>query len=379
MKNWIIIHLLLAATFIQAQTYSSLKMEEIGNELNKDCLPTVDSIFRCPDIIKGKALIVTYNQKQEVNHLGISLFSDETKKLINFPVCNFIERIMLELVLEKTIEETKQTLDRFNIRLTKNGVEYGGLSFTSLSDVLAEIRNPVKFSLQKNPTQFEFAAVWEFNEDDQFVVTFPAVRDLIFGTDKKESDELLSSMLFEERNPCGNEENLTSEEISDNDLDYDETKDIFTKKGTEFTLQFINSNTYYKKEGDSFELLFSEDFPEESLSNLIIKDMGALNHTLHITHRMYGHFSPAFDIPLHKFLCIFRDDHDIFTAASLADPTELKLTVILNSKDYNYVHLLLITTSIENIFKEDGVLNANFYSNIPQQSINSLIGDIKQQ
>ena len=376
MKNLILIFLLLAAAFMQAQTYSSLKMEEIGNEIDKDCLPLVDSIFRCPEVIKGKALIVTYNQKQEVNHLGISLFSDETKMLINFPVCNFIERMMLELVLEKTLEETKQKLDRFNISITKNGVEYGGFNFTSLSDVLGEIRNPVKFSLQKNQSQF--AAVWEFNDDDQFVVTFPAVRDLIFGTDKKESDELLSNQLFEERSPCGNEENLTSEEVSDNDLEYDETKDIFTKKGREFTLQFINSNTYYKKEGDSFELLFSEDFPKESLSNLILKDIGTLNHSLHITHRMYGHFSPDFDISLHKFLCFFRDDYDFFTAVSLADAEEMKLTVIMNNRDYNYVHLLIINTSVENIFHKEGVLNANFYSNIPQQSIKSLIGDVKQ-
>ena len=377
MKNWILLLLLLGAAFMQAQTYSSLKMEEIGNEIDKDCLPMVDSIFRCPEVIKGKALIVTYNQKQEVNHLGISLFSDETKMLINFPVCNFIERMMLELVLEKTLDETKKKLDRFNISIKKNGVEYGGFNFTSLSDVLGEIRNPVKFSLQKN--QAQFAAVWEFNENDQFIVSFPAIRDLIFGTDKKESDELLSNQLFEERNPCGKEENLTSEKISDNDLEYDETKDIFTKKGREFTLQFINSNTYYKKEGDSFELLFSEDFPKESLSNLILKDIGTLNHSLHITHQMYGHFSPAFDISLQKFLCFFRDDYDIFTAVSLADPEELKLTVILNNRDYNYVHLLLINTSAENIFHNDGVLNAKFYSNIPQQSIKSLIGDVKQQ
>ena len=377
MKNWILILLLLASAFMQAQTYSSLKMEEIGNEIDKGCLPMEDSIFRCPDVIKGKALIVTYNQKQEVNHLGISLFSDETKKLINFPVCNFIERMMLELVLEKTMDETKQILNRYNINITKNGVEYGEFNFTSLSDVLAEIRNPVKFSLQKNQTQF--AAVWEFNDDDQFVFAFPATRDLIFGTDKKESDELLSNQLFEEGNLCGDEQSPAFDEISEKDLEYDATKNIFTKKGSMFTLQFINANTYYKKSEDSFELLFSEDFPEESLSNLVLKDMGNLNLSLHITHRMYGHFSPAFDISLHKFLCFFRDEYDFFTAVSMADPAELKLTVIMNNKDYNYVHLLLISTPVENIFRNDGVLSANFYSNIPQQSIKSLIGDVNQR
>ena len=377
MKILIITHLLLVVAFIQAQTYASMKMEEIGSEINRDCLPTVDSIFKCPEIINGKSLIVRYNQKQEVNHLGISLFSDETKKLINFPVCTFIERIMLELVLEKTDDDVKQKLDRYKINMTRNGVEYGNISFTSLIDVLAEIRNPVQFSLHKNREQF--AAVWEFNQDNRFVVSFPASRDLIFGTDKKESDELLSNLLFEDHNPCGKDNTLASFEISDKDLLYDPAKNIFTKKGREFILQFITSNTYYKKTADSFELLFSEDYPEESLSNLIINDMGALNHTLHIIHRMYGNFSPHFDVSLHDFLCFFRDDFDVFTAVSLADPKELKLTVVLNNKDYNYVHLLIINTTVENIFREEGVLNANFYSNIPQQSIKRLLDDVRQR
>jgi len=377
MKIWIITHLLLAAALMQAQTYASMKMEEIGNEIDKDCLPTVDSLFKCPDIIEGKSLIVRYNQKHEVSHLGISLFSDETKKLINLPVCTFIERIMLELVLEKTDEDVKQKLDRYKINMIRNGVEYGELGFSSLSEVLAEIRNPVQFTLHKN--QEQFAAVWEFNEDNQFVVTFPASRDLIFGTDKKESDELLSNLLFEDNNHCGKEITFADCEISDKDLLYDSAKNIFTKKGREFTLQFITSNTYYKKIDDSFELLFSEDFPEESLSNLIINDMGTLNHTLHIIHRMYGNFSPHFDVSLHDFLCFFRDDFDVFTAVSLADSKELKLTVVLNNKDYNYVHLLIINTTVENIFREDGVLNANFYSNIPQQNIKRLIDDVRKR
>ena len=375
MKNWIIIPLLLAAAIAQAQTYASLKMEEIGNEIKGNCIPEVDSIFRCPDVIKGKSLIVTYNQKQEVNHLGISLFSEETKKLINYPVCTFIERIMLELVLEKTVDEAKQTLNRYKINMMRDGAEYGTLGFASLSDVLAEIRIPAKFALEKDKEQF--AAIWEFSEDNHFVISFPATRDLIFGTDKKESDELLNASLFDDNIPCG-KDNLEPEQITDQDLQYDQAKNIFTKKGREFTLQFINSNTYYKKSGDSYELLFSEDYPGESLCNLFIKDMENLNHNLHITHRMYGHFSPTFDISLHTFLCKFRDDYDIFAAVSLADPTELKLTVVLNNKDYNYVHLLIINTPVENIFSNEGVLNANFYSNIPQQSIRSLIDDIKQ-
>jgi len=365
----------LVSVFVHAQSYSSLKMEEIGSDITS-CLPQKDSIFDCPDVIKGKSLIVTYNQKNEINHLGISLFSEETKKLINPSVCNFIERIMLELVLEKTSDELVKKLNRFKLNLSKNGITYGKAPFTSLSDVLGEIRNPVQFSLHKEPDKF--AAVWEFNQDDQFILIFPATRDLIFGTDKKESDEQLSASLLEDSSPC-KENDLTVDAISEKDLEFDPSKNIYIRKGQEFTFKFINSNTYYRKVGNTYELLFSEEFPAESLSNLMIKNKDNLSHTLHVIHRMYGHFSPDFDISLKKFICFFQDEYDIFTAVSLLNPKELKLTVILSNKNYNFVHMLLINTPIQAIFTKGGVLNANFYSNIPQQSIKNLIGDIQQK
>ncbi len=376
MKICIVIPLLLAAVFMQAQSYSSLKLEEIGREISKKCLPKTDSIFNCPEVINGKSLIVTYNQRQEITHLGISLFSNETKDLINSSVCNFIERFMLELVLQKTNNDVGKVLSRFKIKLLKNGVEYGNFGFTSLKDALAEIQNPVTFSLHKNKDQF--AAVWEFTPTNMFMMSFPATRDLIFGTDKKESDELLSSSLLDDNILCEKENTAKSEKISEEDLLFDPFKNIFTKKGNTFALPFINSNTYYKKAGDALELIFSEDFPEESLTNLIIRNTGRMEHTLHINHRMYGNFSPDFDISLQKFLCNFQDNYDIFSGISFSDAKEVKLTVILKSKDYNYIHLLLINTSKVNIFKKESVFEADFFSNMPQQNIKNLIGDFKQ-
>jgi hypothetical protein len=374
MKNWITILLLISvSTTIQSQSYSSRKMEEIGSEIPIICLPEVDSIFNCPKIVKGKSLVVNYNQKQEINHLGISLFSNETKELINLPVCNFIERIMLELVLGNTKENVIQKLKRSKLNIEKNGVEYGAFNFSSINNALDGIKTPAKFTLHRESERF--TAVWEYNHSDQFLFSFPASRELIFGTDKKESGELLNNALFENNIPCCESSEIVDNEISKEDLFFNPDNEIFTKKGKEFLIFPINSDIYYEKRENTFELLFSEDFPEESLSNLIIKNTGNFNHKLHITHRMYGHFFPEFDISLNKFLCFFRNDYDIFTGVSSVDSIKLKLTVILQNKDYNYIHLLLIEAPVANIFQSNGMLDANFYSNISQQNIKSLFAD----
>ena len=108
-----------------------------------------------------------------------------------------------------------------------------------------------------------------------------------------------------------------------------------------------------------------------------------MNHKLHVTHRMYGNFSPDFDMPFHEFLCYFQDEYNFYAGASFPDPKKdpnrIKLTAVLRNRDYTYSHLLLITTTVENIFSQDGLLTAEFYSNIPQQSVRSLLRDINNK
>jgi len=360
-------------TLTLAQSYSSVKMEALGSEIPEDCLPVRDGIFNCPAVIKEKSLVVQYNADHEINHLGISLFSNETKELLNLPVCTFIERIMLELVLEQSNNDLIQKLDRLRLSLQKNGRTYGESGFTSIRSVLEEIQLPAQFSLVREDNKF--AAIWKYNQDDQLVFTFPVSRELIFGTDKKESDDLLNRSLFDSGRLC-RENTITTDMVKEADLMFDSEKNIFTRKGAEFMLPVINANTYYQKKGGVFELLFSKDFPAESFTNLVVNNMNVMNHKLHVTHRMYGDFSPDFDISLHEFLCYFMEEYDFFSAATSSDNKQMKLTVILRNKEYNYIHLLLVSAPVENVFSYNGLLTAEFYSNIPQQSIRRLIGDL---
>jgi hypothetical protein len=217
---WIIALLFISnVTNTHAQTYSSAKMEELGSDIPADCLPSTNSIFDCPKIIKNKSLVVNFNQAHEISHLGISLFSDETKELLNLPVCNFIERMMLELVLETSTENLTHKLDRLKLTLTKNGLPYGEVRFPSISNVLEEIQMPAQFSILKEDDRY--AAVWKYNREDQFVFTFPASHELIFGTDKKESDDILNKSLFENGRLCQGKNSATAAMMTEANLSLD--------------------------------------------------------------------------------------------------------------------------------------------------------------
>jgi hypothetical protein len=371
--RFIHIFLLLACTApaLQAQTYFSRKLAEIGELFPYRCLPETDSIFYCGKILVRKPLVVKYNLKNEIEHLGVSLFSRETKEMINLPICNFVERIMLELVLQKTKAEAVETLTDYQVQLKKNKIEYGKAGFTSIRNVLENISQPVRFTILK---ETNYTVIWEYG-NELLSMSFPASRKLIFGTDKKESDEELNSRLLLSNYTSCQSRSPEIIDYTEETFTPDIERKIVIRKGKSFLSKIINNDTYFIKSDDQYKLLLSKEYPEESLSNLIIENLENPGLKLNITHRMYGFFSPDFEIELKDFICYFKDNFNFYTASSGVNAGILKLTVVIHNTDFNYAHLLLITTPVENLFQENGIIKADFYSNIPQHNIKNLYAD----
>ncbi|MCL2650087.1 MAG: hypothetical protein FWD60_03545 [Candidatus Azobacteroides sp.] len=366
--NCVVLLLICATQFLQAQTCLSRKLSEIGELFPKICLPPKDSIFNCPQITKGKSFIVQYNHKNEIEHLGVSLFSPATKEMINLPVCNFIERIMLELLLQKSTADVRSKLEEYQINLHRNGVEYGRGAFISLSRLLSDIQNPTRFIINKDAV---YIAVWEFGNNEQFLLSFPASRELIFGTDKKESDTSIGELLVND--DCA--ENFTAgalETIAANELTPVAGTDLYKRKGDIFMIDKINTDTWYQRSDTLYRLVFDSAYPYESLANLVLTKQIKNSLLLKITHRMYGGFTPEFTIPLNRFFCLFDKGFTAYCLLRRTDPKSVKILVILHNHDFNYFHLLDMQTTVEQLFKSGGILTADFYTNIPLHNLKSL-------
>lgn len=356
---------------VQSQTYSSVKLSEIGEYLPAKCLPPTDSIFDCRQIISGKSLSIKYNSKKEIEHLGVSLFSPEMKEMINLPVCNFIERFLLELLLQKTTAAITQRLDEYSVSI--EGKNIGGQksihSVQSISAVLNKMQGTVKFLLQQEGTNY--TAIWELPNNEIFTITFPASRELIFGTNKKESDRKLGELLTESH--CSKIKNETYRITPDDVKPASFDKAVFERRGSFFMLPKLNSDKYYYCDADkNFYPLNADNYPAVSLKNLLL--IPQLNTTLrlHLTHRQYGNFTPEFDIKLCDFICFFQSGFDSYCHVENPESGVLQATIILHNKAFNYIHLLNITTDTGTIFQENGILNAELYSNIPQHNIKNL-------
>jgi len=352
-------------------TFSVKKLEDIASQLPAKYLIDRDTIVIFPEICESKPFVIQYNDKKQVSHLGISMFSKELKELINEPVCNFVERFLLELVLAADGKAIVSLLNHHDILLQKNGRKFGEGNVNSIQAILNEITDPVRFTFSKDDKSYSF--FWEYGLQDLFAIQFPLNRELITGTNRVEADNVLFDQLQD--NNCKNLPALADNLFDSAKLStYDGT--VFVCKGDSFMLGSINENTYYRKAARGYELIFDAKYPSESLSNLFFGNFANNTLKIHVTHSMYGNYNPEYEIRLNDFICFFKQDFKVFTASYEKEPGVINATVIFQNKLYNYIHLLIISAKKETIFSKNGVLSASFRSNIPQHNIKSLVGEI---
>jgi hypothetical protein len=370
MKKYLTINILLpfcVCLSLQAQSYASLRLQMLGEMLPAKSIPAKDSVYSCLKVLQGKFLTVNYNAKNEINHLGVSLFSNETKALINKPICDFIERIMLDLLLHQKQGLLQNKLDEFHITLDKTGIN--AQKVKNLALLLNNMNEPVKFSLMQEEKRYIVA--WEFADNNGLRMIFPANRELIFGTNKKESDLSLNENL-NLRHCTDNLEN--QQYMADFEIDSINVKTgFYNYAGNYFILKQLNNDILYAKNTTNrFIPVFDKNFPEISLKNLLLNTQLKGSQQIHIKHRMYGRFTPEFTMPLSDFTCFFEKEYTSYCFVERNKDGVLEGTLILHNSRYNYIHLLSVTVSTETLFNGKGVLQGDFTTNIPQDNIKNL-------
>ena len=347
--------------------FTTRNLESIAGNLKLDCeFPRSDTIIVSPNILKNKGIVFRFNKNGDVNHIGVSLFSEETKQLMDIGICNFLERLLLQLVLINDNDDVERKLNEFKILMYVNGKQFSKKTNYSISDYIESMDMPVNFSLKCEEKTAN--AVWIYNSNT-FNICFPLYRELIDGSDKKESDEILYNDLYNARlesiKPIDDEVSLENlEEFKDG---------IYVRKGTVFLIPDLTSNVYYVEKGKSFEPLYSLEYPEISMNNLFLTDIHGEGKILALTHRSYGYFTPELTMPLLNFLNFFKDDFETLCHTRYNKKGNLETIIVLNHKKLNYIHLLRVVSDKESLFSSNTVFKADFYSNIPQHYIKTLL------
>ena len=351
---------------IDDSQFVSRKLRQLAEQLPISEIPFSDTIVACPQLIEGKSVVLLYNDKHQVCHLGLSLFSEATKQILDVNICNFLERFFLELLLQKDAASVERKLQEYNIVMYVDGQKIVAKNAATFQRALKQMEMPVNFSLRQKGNQAE--AVWKFSSH-ALSVTFPLYRELIDGMDKVESDDELFHQL---QVAVLNHVSVTDEPVSGSGLVAD-GNGLYVDKGEVFLIPALTANKYYVKKGKEYVPVFQKQYPEYSLNNLFLTYANGEGKILQITHRKYGYFTPEISIPLLNFLMCFKKDFTTVCHTGMNKQGKLETVVVFNHKKLNYLHLLRVETDEKQLFAKSPVFKADFYSNIPQHSIKSLL------
>ena len=313
------------------------------------------------DKISTKKPIVVECDTETPRHIGISLFSDEMKQMVSRDVCNFIERLMLEISLFPSAKDAAKYLRHHKIKMTHNGVEYSARGFDDISKIIDDISSPSLFNVKHGNGLFQVQ--FEYGIFNEIFIEFPASRELVVGMDKKESDIAVNKMLMSptfEPKLFSRIDSSLCEEYNSNILKY---------PGNIYITEKLHNDKYFDK--DTFEPIYTEKFLYESVTNLM-QGLVKTDLKLEIKHRMYGNYTPDFIVLLNSVFEAFNDDFELYTGNQVLDDGRLQCMALFRNITYNYCHMLIVTADPKLFFKKGEILSADFFSNIPQHNIKKL-------
>lgn len=356
-----------ANTGLSNEKFVSRKIKLLAELLPMQQMPENDTIMNVPQVIKNKSLIFTFNNRGEISHIGISLFSDATKFLLDKSICNFLERFLLELMLQENNQAVERKLAEYHVTLLFDGKAFGKGNMLSLGNILEQMDMPVKFALRHQDKRAE--ASWRFGRHT-LNMSFPLYRELIDGTDKKESDDNVYHQL---QFAAFDTVTLKDEPVDGRNLQPLAGNRIWVSKGEVYLVQPLSSDRYYVKDGNNYRPVFQKEYPEYSANNLFLTYLNGKDKSLLITHRKYGRFTPEISIPLLNFLQCFSNDFVTYCHTGYNSKGKLETIAVFSHTKLNYIHLLRVSIDEKQLFATRPVLKADFYSNIPQQYIKTLL------
>ena len=152
---------------------------------------------------------------------------------------------------------------------------------------------------------------------------------------------------------------------------------IHLLKGSIIFLPELNSNRYYVKTGeDKFSLLYSEDYPLETLANLMTGTELQNQFVINVKHVKYGYQVDNFDIPLTYWLafCIQAGCTPYFGVISQDEKT-IVCELIMQNEALGYCHVMKLTLAPSLLKSRKGILHARLNCYVPISNVKSLFDE----
>lgn len=332
------------------------------------CKPTLqDTIMTCPQLSQGISISIEHDRCGDLSHLGLNLYTPEMKSMSNHTLCNCVERIMLELMLQPSDNYRTKLISEYKMRLTLDGFPLGSTRFSSFKQCLKLFSVSSETSIKELEDGYEFRLM-----DDETTLTlfFPKDREIIFGTDKKEQDELIT-----ERLALGADIHLTPKQPNGNLLKPSGISGMYKSAGKPFLIEQMRSDIYYSMQDGNYSPVFDRKYPLQSYTNLLLGQIARPNFVVDLTHKRYGLTPPRFNVDWASlFNTLVTEKTECFAAARLIDnDTVISGVLVIFHESYGYIDMLTVNVPVDHLFNEKAPeLKAYLFTNVPQNNILNL-------
>lgn len=324
--------------------------------------------YRCITY-KNSALTVIVN-KGEVVHIGYSVFTPTQRALIDSYECNFVERYALtqKLPMER-VRTNDELMKQDNVVFLRKG------SFDTMKCIMADTTLSICVNKQNNRNVIS----WSKNGELICEIGFPSSYKLLLGMEMDELDaklkgDILSTKVFMTDSLC---------EFQPGELVKSVTNDYYVRKGTYYYFAELNSNCYLQPVSDNnldnmYKIMFNDQYPQQSLANMMTTTALANNLNLQIRQEVYGKHDSLFQVPLIQYVayCLERGCKPYFCVIREKEGI-MDCELIMNNDYLQYNHVMRMNVATADVRSRSGIIKARLDAYVPTHYLNNLFNDSK--
>ena len=152
-------------------------------------------------------------------------------------------------------------------------------------------------------------------------------------------------------------------------------KSVFILPGSHYQLETLRSDCYLRKTKNNNYVVISDlRYPMETFVNQLLNKVKS-GHVLQVKHHQYGQKVPLLKTPLQSLLSLFGPTMKSYASVTSVNEKEIEALLVFHHPKLDFIHLLTLRTSTSGLLKKGNVVYGDFYTNIPQDNVKSILSN----
>lgn len=311
--------------------------------------------------LKNKSVRIHKNINNEIDHIGIPLFSNQQRHLQPSSIYDYLEFSYLD----KTFNITKQPSEYRKIRFLKG-------SWTDMK----MITDSMAVTITKVDNKF-FTVKWDITSNKTIELSVPIQYDMLSNSNRLEMEKnFIKDLKRVKKQFIYVEKPLTLNDIEKADIKLIGKDTIYIAKGDTLFTDYVSDDLYYIKEEKEFALLYNEKYPIFSAFNMFLTGKQTENKIVNIDFRRGDFTNSIVRTSLGKLLSTLKKQrtHN-FVSLKKKDKNHVTISLYAYDTDLGSLHLFIMNSKIEYLVNSSNPIEAKCFLYIPISNIKNIFAD----